>query len=74
MTSIPFRLVETIERFDEEKKPVFSDEQIVACDVLGSGVGDLIALAEGPEAAQPFRPDVKPIDANAAAILDTIEL
>lgn len=74
MSSIPFRLVEVVEKFDENKQPVFGDEQIVACDILGSGVGDLIALAEGPEAAQPFRPDVKPIDANSAAILDTIEL
>jgi microcompartment protein CcmK/EutM len=74
MGAIPFRLVETVERFDENNQPVFGDEQIVACDLLGSGVGDLIALAEGPEAAQPFRPDIKPIDASTAAILDTIEL
>ena len=74
MNSIPFRLVETADRFDEAKQPVFSNEQIVACDILGSGVGDLVALAEGPEAAQPFRPDIKPIDASTAAILDTIEL
>ena len=74
MGSIPFRMVETIERFDENNQPIFGDEQIVACDLLGSGVGDLIALAEGPEAAQPFRPDIKPIDASTAAILDTIEL
>jgi microcompartment protein CcmK/EutM len=74
MTSIPFRLVETVEGFDDQNQPQFSEEQIVSCDILGAGVGDLIALAEGPEAAQPFRPEIKPIDANSAAILDTLEL
>ncbi len=33
-----------------------------------------IALAEGPEAAQPFLPEVKPVDAYAAAILDQLEV
>ena len=36
-------------------------EAIVAWDQLGAGLGSLVALSEGPEAAQPFRPDVKPI-------------
>jgi microcompartment protein CcmK/EutM len=74
LPGIPFRLVETVESFDQANQPRFADEQIVACDMLGASVGDLIALAEGPEAAQPFRPEIKPIDANSAAILDTLEL
>ena len=30
--------------------------------------------AEGPEAARPFHPEIKPLDAYAAAILDTIDI
>lgn len=49
-------------------------DEIVGWDELGAGVGDRIAMSEGAEAAQPFRPDVKPIDVYNAAILDRIEL
>ena len=49
-------------------------DTIVVWDELGSGNGSLIGLAEGPEAAQPFRPEIKPVDAYAAAILDSINL
>jgi len=49
-------------------------DPVVVWDVLGVGLGDRIALAEGPEASQPFRPEVKPVDAYNAAILDRIEL
>ena len=73
LQGIPLRLVLPMERI-ENRQPVFSGEEIVACDSLGAGNGDLIALAEGPEAAQPYRHLIKPIDANTAAILDSIEL
>ena len=49
-------------------------DTIVVWDELGTGNGSLIGLAEGPEASQPFRPDIKPVDAYAAAILDSIDL
>ncbi|QDS89476.1 Ethanolamine utilization protein EutN/carboxysome [Rosistilla oblonga] len=49
-------------------------ELLVTWDELGAGNGDLIALAEGPEAAQPFQPQIKCIDAYNAAILDHIDL
>ena len=49
-------------------------DQLVVWDELGAGVGSRIALSEGAEAAQPFRPEVKPVDAYAAAILDDIDL
>jgi microcompartment protein CcmK/EutM len=47
---------------------------VVVWDDLGAGMGDKIALAQGPEAAQPFRPELKPVDAYNAAILDRINL
>ena len=48
-------------------------EPIVVFDELGAGVGTRIAVSEGTEAAAPFYPAVKPIDAYNAAILDTLE-
>jgi ethanolamine utilization protein EutN len=45
-------------------------EEVVVFDELGAGLGSRIALSEGREAAMPFHPDVKPIDAYNAAILD----
>jgi microcompartment protein CcmK/EutM len=49
-------------------------EEVVAFDELGAGLGSRIAISEGREAAMPFHPQVKPIDAYNAAILDTLQL
>jgi len=49
-------------------------DEMVAWDDNGAGVGSLVAISEGAEAAQPFRPDLKPVDAYAAAILDHVDL
>lgn len=49
-------------------------ETIVVYDELGAGLGSRIAFSEGAEAAQPFLPEVKPVDAYNAAILDDIQL
>ncbi len=43
-------------------------------DELGAGTGSRIAISEGREAAMPFYPEVKPIDAYNAAILDSIDV
>ncbi len=51
-----------------------TDEELVVWDALGAGDGSLIALSEGAEAAQPFRPEIKPVDAYAAAIIDRLDL
>ena len=48
-------------------------EEIAAFDELGAGVGSRIAISEGREAAMPFYPEVKPIDAYSAAILDALD-
>ena len=55
-----------------ESPPTADD--LVAWDELGVGIGDLIATSEGAEAAQPFRPENKPVDVYNAAILDRVEL
>jgi microcompartment protein CcmK/EutM len=49
-------------------------EPLVVWDPWGAGIGDHIALSEGPEAAQPFRPEIKPVEAYNAAILDHIDI
>ena len=53
----------------EEASPA---EELVVYDELGAGVGHRIAFSEGREAAQPFHPEVKPVDAYCAAILDRV--
>ncbi len=49
-------------------------EPFVVFDEIGSDNGSLIAVSEGAEAAAPFHPDTKPIDAYNAAILDQINV
>ena len=49
-------------------------EELVVYDDLGAGPGSTIAFSEGVEAAQPFFPTYKPLDAYNAAILDRIEI
>lgn len=49
-------------------------EELVIYDELGAGIGSRIAFSEGGEAAQPFLPLDKPVDAYNAAILDEIQL
>jgi ethanolamine utilization protein EutN len=49
-------------------------EPLVAWDDLGAGDGQLVAFSEGGEAAQPFRPLDKPIDAYVAALIDRLDL
>jgi ethanolamine utilization protein EutN len=48
-------------------------EEIAVWDDLGAAFGHRIALSEGREAAMPFHPEIKPIDAYNAAILDALD-
>ncbi|EMI41913.1 MULTISPECIES: EutN/CcmL family microcompartment protein [Pirellulaceae] len=74
MHASSLRCVEVVERIDDLQKKVPGNDLIIAWDLCGCGEGDLVALAEGPEAAAPFKPDVKPIDASIVAILDHLEV
>ena len=49
-------------------------EAVVVYDDLGAGIGSRVAIAEGGEAAAPFRPETKPIDGYVAAILDRVDI
>ena len=49
-------------------------EDFVILDELGAGHGQKIGVSEGAEAAMPFYPNKKPIDAYCACILDAISV
>jgi ethanolamine utilization protein EutN len=54
----------------EERPP--DGEDLVIFDNLGAGHGHRIGFSEGGEAAVPFLPDRKPVDAYCACILDRV--
>lgn len=56
------------------KNPTPAGTEVVVYDELSAGVGEWIAFSEGAEAAMPFYPEMKPIDAYAAAIIDTLTI
>ncbi|MGB7329290.1 MAG: EutN/CcmL family microcompartment protein, partial [Rubripirellula sp.] len=74
MAGAKLRCVEVVESIEQIDTFPLGGVTIIAWDLCGTGVGDLVAIAEGPEAAQPFRPDVKPIDASIVALLDEVDL
>jgi ethanolamine utilization protein EutN len=47
-------------------------EDLVVFDDLRAGTGNRIAVSEGGEAAAPFLPGRKPVDAYCACILDQV--
>jgi ethanolamine utilization protein EutN len=47
-------------------------EDLVIFDGLGSGLGSRVGFSEGAEAAAPFLPDKKPVDAYGACLLDRV--
>jgi microcompartment protein CcmK/EutM len=47
-------------------------EDLVIVDVLNAGTGSRIGFSEGGEAAVPFLPERKPVDAYCACILDKL--
>ncbi len=49
-------------------------EDLVIYDELGAGVGSRVGFSEGGEAAAPFHPEKKPVDAYCACILDQLNL
>jgi ethanolamine utilization protein EutN len=55
-------------------RSVAEPDLVVVWDDLGASPGSIIAVSDGAEAAQPFRPAVKPVDAYNAAILDELHL
>jgi ethanolamine utilization protein EutN len=54
--------------------PNSDPDLVVVWDDLGANLGSIIAVSDGAEAAQPFRPKLKPVDAYNSAILDEINI
>ncbi len=73
MHAANLRCVEVVDSIDRIDEQPLGGDTVVAWDLCGSGIGDLVALAEGPESAQPFRPDIKPLDASIVALLDNVD-
>jgi ethanolamine utilization protein EutN len=63
---VPFSL----KALREERQP--DGEDMVIYDNLAAGVGSRIGFSEGGEAAVPFHPDKKPVDAYCACLLDQL--
>jgi ethanolamine utilization protein EutN len=55
-----------------EQKTSSDGEDVIVYDQLGAGHGARIGISEGREAAMPFHPEKKPLDAYCACILDSI--
>lgn len=62
---VPFSL-------DALRDGVPDGEDVVIFDNLGAGNGTRVGFSEGGEAAAPFHPEKKPVDAFCACILDSI--
>lgn len=65
LIAVPFSLIGL-----KEEKP--DGEDLVMYDDLGAGAGTRVGFAEAGEAAAPFLPNKKPIDAYCACLLDQI--
>ncbi len=49
-------------------------EDLIVFDALGAGIGSKVGFSEGGEAAAPFYPEKKAVDAYCACILDQIAI
>ncbi len=55
-------------------EPPSHGDMVVVWDDLGAGMNSKIAVSDGAEAAQPFRPELKAVDAYCSAILDALHI
>jgi microcompartment protein CcmK/EutM len=74
MEAAQLRCVEVVDCIERINEQPLGGDTVVAWDLCGTGLGDLVAMAEGPESAQPFRPQMKPLDASIVALLDEVDL
>ncbi|MEM6978897.1 MAG: EutN/CcmL family microcompartment protein [Planctomycetota bacterium] len=74
MRGASLRLVEIVDDITRRDANPLGGDSVVAWDICSSTEGDLVALAEGPESAAPFRPEIKPIDASIVALIDHCEV
>mgnify|MGYP001246407785 FL=1 len=72
--SASLRLAVPMMTTDLESDQLPETETLVIWDELGAGNGGLVAVSEGAEAAQAFKPELKPVDAYGAALIDSVDL
>lgn len=73
MRGSTLKCVEIAQTLDDLERDPIDGDTVVAWDIVGASTSTTVALAEGPEAAGPFRPSIKPIDASLVAILDHVD-
>jgi ethanolamine utilization protein EutN len=49
-------------------------DQLVAIDTVGAGVGDLVLVALGGAARVPLGPSRAPVDATIIGVIDTVDV
>lgn len=69
-----FKVVQPLSLDSLTKDAEPTADTLVAWDEFGSGLGNRVGISEGGEAAQPFRPQLKPVDTYCALILDQLNL
>ncbi len=74
MQGARLRLVQPLSLAELRGERAPQADEIVAWDEYNAGLGSLVAISEGAEAAQPFRPNYKPVDAYVSAILDHLDI
>jgi ethanolamine utilization protein EutN len=74
MTGASYRLVTPLSLGQLQNETTREAEPFVLYDEIGSTTGDIVAISEGGEAAQPFKPNYKPVDAYNAAIIDQLNM
>ena len=72
--SASLRLAVPMMTTDLESDQLPKTETLVIWDELGAGNGGLVAVSEGAEAAETFKPELKPVDAYGAALIDSVDL
>ncbi|MEM7557593.1 MAG: EutN/CcmL family microcompartment protein [Planctomycetota bacterium] len=70
----PLRLAEPQGHATFGKEAPSNPDLLVIWDERSAGNGNLVAVSDGAEAAQAFRPELKPVDAYCSAILDQIHV
>lgn len=62
----------TLDEIQQDSFP--AADTLVAWDELGVGIDSKVTISEGAEAAQPFRPEIKPVDCYQSALIDQINI
>ena len=74
VTGMQWKIVVPMELDDLQNENEPQSEELVVYDALSVAIGEWVAFSEGVEAAMPFYPNLKPIDAYGAAIIDELTI